>query len=108
MVGKNNSVLSRIKLKSPKVFNLDCTCHLAALCATGGLKRQPVYIDTILIDFSCQFKYSAKGWAEYAEIEAEFDCIKPIKILKHCTTRWLSFERCVKKVVQSCTRAGIL
>ena len=99
MVGKNNSVLSRIKLKSPKVFSIGCTCHLAALCATAGLKRLPVSIDTILIDISYHFKYSAKRWAEYAEIEAEFDDIKPLKILKHCTTRWLSLERCVKCLI---------
>ena len=99
MVGKNSSVLRRIKLKSPKVFSLGCTCHLAALCATAGLKRLPVSIDTILIDISYHFKYSAKICAEYTEIEAEFDDIKPLKILKHCTTRWLSLERCVKRLI---------
>ena len=34
MVGKNNSVLSRIKQINPTVLSLGCTCHLAALCAT--------------------------------------------------------------------------
>ena len=99
MVGKNNSVLSRMKLKSPRVFSPGCTCHLAALCVTAGLKRLPVSTDTILIDIFYHFKYSAKRWTEYAVIEAEFEDIKPLRIPKHCTTRWLNLERCVKHLI---------
>ena len=51
MVGKNNSVLSRIKEKQPKLFSLGCTCHLAALCATAGLKKIPVSVDSLLKTF---------------------------------------------------------
>ena len=25
--------------------------------------------------------------------------MKPLKILKHCTTRWLSLERCIKQII---------
>ena len=64
--------------------------------ATTGLKRLSVSIDTLLIDISYHFKYSAKRWTEYSEIEAAFD---DIKALKHCTTRWLSLERCVKHLI---------
>ena len=99
MVGKNNSVLSRIKEKNPHVFSLGCTCHLAALCAVAGLKKLPVSIDNLLIDIYYHFKYSAKRWSEYADIEAEFEDIKPLKFLKHCTTRWLSLERCIKRLI---------
>ena len=50
MVGKHNSVLSRILDKQSKVFSLGCVCHLAALCATAGLKQLPVSIDILIID----------------------------------------------------------
>ena len=99
MVGRNNSVLSRIKQKNPDVFSLGCTCHLAAICATAGLKKLPVSIDNLLIDIYYHFKYSAKRWSEYADIEAEFEDIKPLKFLKHCTTRWLSLERCIRRLI---------
>ena len=33
MTGKNNSVVTRIKEKTPSVFDLGCVCHLANLCA---------------------------------------------------------------------------
>ena len=40
MVGKINSVLSRIKEKQTKIFSLGCNSHLAALCATTGKNFQ--------------------------------------------------------------------
>ena len=100
MVGKHNSVISRILNKQKNVFSLGCICHLAALCATTGLKQLPVSIDTLLIDIHCYFKYSAKRWSEYMEIQADFEDIKPLKFLKHSTTRWLSLERCVKRLIE--------
>jgi hypothetical protein len=99
MVGVRNSVLSRIKLKQPTVFSLGCLCHLAALCAVAALTKLPVSVDDFLIDISYHFKYSAKRWTEYAEIRDDFSEIQPLRILKHCTTRWLSLERCIKRVI---------
>ena len=50
MVGKNNSVLSRLLRKQPKLFSLGCLCHLGALCAAAALKMLPVSLDELLID----------------------------------------------------------
>ena len=60
MVGVNNSVLSHIRDKQPKVFSLGCLCHLANLCSVAALKTLPVSIDSLLIDVFYHFKYSAK------------------------------------------------
>ena len=57
MVGKRNSVLSRLKLKQLNMFILGCLCHLAAL------KKLPISIDTLLIEILYHFKYSAKPGA---------------------------------------------
>ena len=57
-------------------------------------------IDILLIDIYCHFKYSAKSWTEYMEIQTEFEDIKPLKFLKHSTTRWLSLECCVKRLIE--------
>ena len=67
MVGENNSVLSRTKEKQPKLFSLGFTCHLVALCATAGLKKLPVSVDSLFIDICYHFKYSEKRWTEYSE-----------------------------------------
>lgn len=42
MVGKRNSVLSRLLEKQPKLYSLACVCHLAALGAAAGLKTLPI------------------------------------------------------------------
>ena len=99
MVSAHNSVLSRIRTKQPNLFSLGCLCHLSALCAAAALKTLPVSIDELLIDIFYHFKHSSKRYSEFTAIRDEFEDIAPLLILKHCTTRWLSLERCVKRLI---------
>ena len=99
MVGAHNSVLSRIRDKQSKVFSLGCLCHLANLCSDAALKTLPVSIDSLLIHVFYHFKYSAKRWERFSEIQAEFEDIRPLRVLKHSTTRWLSLLRCLKRLL---------
>ena len=100
MVGKHNSVLSRLLGKQPKLFSLGCLCHLGALCAAAAIKKLPVSLDDLFIDIFYHFKHSSKRWHEFNEIQREFSNVKPLRVLKHCTTRWLSLERCLKRLIQ--------
>ena len=99
MVGRRNSVLSRVLNEQPQVFSLGCICHLAALCAAAGLKALPVSIDNLLIDMFYHFKHSSKRVHEFKEILADFSDIAPMRVLKHCTTRWLSLDRAVERLI---------
>ena len=99
MVGKRNSVLSRLIQKQPDVFSLGCVCHLAALCAEAGLKALPLSIDDLLIDIFYHFKHSSKRCAEFAIVLRDFDGIAPLRVLKHCSTRWLSLERALGRLL---------
>ena len=92
MVGRNNSVLSRVREKQSKVFSMACVCHLAALAAAAGLKTLPFSLDNLLVDIYYHFKHSSKRWQEFADI---LEDIAPMKVLKHCTT---SLERAVKRL----------
>ena len=38
MVGKRNSVVTKIKEKNSAVFDIGCVCHLANLCTVAGVK----------------------------------------------------------------------
>jgi len=67
MVGKNNSVLSRLLRKLPKLFSLDYLCHLGALCTAAALKKLPVSLDNLLLDIFYHFKHSSKRWHEFHE-----------------------------------------
>ena len=99
MVGAHNSVLSRIRDKQPKVFSLGYLYHLANLRSVAALKTLPVSIDSLLIDVFYHFKYSAKRWERFSEIQAEFEDIRPLRVLKHSTTRWLSLLHCLKRLL---------
>ena len=55
MIGANNSVLSRVREKQPNVFNVGCICHLADLCASGGVKKLSLPIDEFLFDVHFHF-----------------------------------------------------
>ena len=100
MVGKHNSVLSQLLLKQPHLFSLGCLCHLSALCAAAALKKLPVSLDELLIDIYYHSKHSSKRWHEFNEIQLEFSDVKPLRVLKHSSTRWLSLERCLKRLIE--------
>ena len=99
MVGRRNSVLSRVLNEQPQVFSLGCICHLAALCAAAGLKALPVSIYNLLIDIFYHFKHSSKRVHEFEEVLADFSDIAPMKVLKHCTTRWLTLDHAVQRLI---------
>ena len=74
-------------------------CHLAALCAAAALKKLPVSIDGLLINIYYHFKHSSKRCEEFAQVRDDFEGIAPLSVIKHCSTRWLSLERAVKRLL---------
>ena len=98
MMGKHNSVLSRVKVKQSKVYSQGCVCHLANLSLLAGVKTLPVDVDDFLVDLFYFFDKSTKRKEEFHEFE-EFTGTKELKIIKHCSTRWLSLEKVVKRVL---------
>ena len=99
MIGKHNSVLSRVKTKQPGVFSQGCVCHLANLCLLQGIKCLPLDVDDFFVDLFYYFDKSFKRKEELHEFQ-DFTGTQQLKILKHCKTRWLSLERPVKRVLQ--------
>ena len=99
MIGKYNSVLSPVKGKQPGVFSQGCVCHLANLCLLQGIKYLPVEVDDFFVDLFYYFEKSFKRKEQLREFQ-EFSGTQQLKVLKHCTTRWLSLERSVKRVIQ--------
>ena len=72
---------------------------MGALCAAAALKKPSVLLDDLLVDIFYHFKHSSERWHEF-KILLEFSYIKPLRVLKHCTTRWLSLERCLKRLLE--------
>ena len=99
MKGSRNSVLSRLLEKQPKMVNMGCICHLTNLVTAAGVKKIPYPIDDLLVDIFYHFHHSSKRKEEYKEF-ATFCEVDPLKLLKHCQTRWLSLLRCVNRTLQ--------
>lgn len=99
MVGKHNSVLSRVKEKQPHVYSQGCVCHLANLALLAGVKALPVDINDFFVDLFYYFDKSVKRKEDLHEFQL-FTDTKPLKILKHCKTRWPSLEKAVYQVIQ--------
>ena len=98
MLGKNDSVLSRLKEKNLNIFSIGCICHLANLCVKDGLKALPLKVDDLLVDIFYYFKHSSKRIQDFKEFQ-EFTETDEEEILKHCPTRWLSLERVVNRTL---------
>ena len=52
MIGKHNSVLSRVRIKQPGVFSQGCVCHLVLL---QGIKCLPLDVDYFFVDLFYYF-----------------------------------------------------
>ena len=98
MKGKHNSVLSRVKEVQPTVLDIGCICHLANLCCVNAIKKIPLPVEDLLVDIYFHFHHSSKRKEAFKEFE-EFTDTEPMKILKHCSTRWLSLSRCVRRTL---------
>ncbi|XP_060588036.1 uncharacterized protein LOC132743524 [Ruditapes philippinarum] len=99
MVGRHNSVLSRIREKQPDVYDMGCVCHLANTCVQYGLKKLGVPVEDLLVDVFFHFHHSSKRKEEYKDFQM-FTDTEPAKIIKHCSTRWLSLQKCVSRLLQ--------
>ena len=93
MVGVCISVLNQFILSR-------VLCHLAALCAVAVLKKIPILVDNLLIYIFYHFKDFSKTWSGFADILAEFSEIKSLKVLKHCSTQWLSLQHCIRHLLE--------
>ena len=59
----------------------------------------PLAIDNLLIYIFYHFKHSSKRCTEFAIVLRDFDGIAPVRVLKHCSTRWLSLERAFSRLL---------
>ena len=55
MIGRNNSVLTRVRAMNENVFDMGCVCHLANICVSKAVKTLPLPVDDLLTDVFFHF-----------------------------------------------------
>lgn len=87
MIGKNNSVLSRVKAQAPHIHSVACPSHLVNICAKTAAKELSVSPEELLIDmYYYYFEKSSKRRKDLKEFQ-EFCNVAQQKIQMHCPTR---------------------
>ena len=103
MIGIHNSIASRCKVKNQEIYICGCPCHLANIGASNAhdafAEALAINVESLLIGIYYWFEKSTKQKGVLAEY-MEFCDLEYAKILKHVSTRWLSLERCVERILQ--------
>uniref|UniRef100_H3B615 DUF4371 domain-containing protein n=1 Tax=Latimeria chalumnae TaxID=7897 RepID=H3B615_LATCH len=97
-VGKHRSLKVHIENCAPKLYTLDCPCHLNSLCASKAASSLSVNVGKVLIlalyylDKSAKQKHLLKELAEFVNVEYR-------KILKLSDTCWLSMGKGIERIL---------
>jgi hypothetical protein len=100
MVGKKKGVYGFLLQKNPAVHLSGCTLHLVHIAAEKAANVLPAAIEEILIDIYYYFKKSSKRQDSLGMFQDMYD-IDQKKMIKHVATRWLSIDRCLKRLLDN-------
>ncbi|XP_060556756.1 uncharacterized protein LOC132717332 [Ruditapes philippinarum] len=99
MIGANNSVLSRVREQQPNVVNIGCVCHIMSTCTQYAVKKLAMPVEEVLQDTFTHFQHSSKR-RQILQDFREFTDTTTYKLVRHCSTRWLSLQTCVDRYLQ--------
>ena len=91
MSGERKGLQRHIRHKSPFAIYMNCRNHRLALCLVHLLKmyHELQSLDKLLLSLRKLFEYRLVRQAVFENAKI-VDDLKPLKILKACTTRWLT------------------
>uniref|UniRef100_H3A3T1 DUF4371 domain-containing protein n=1 Tax=Latimeria chalumnae TaxID=7897 RepID=H3A3T1_LATCH len=97
-VGRHRSLKVHIENRAPKLYTLNCPCHLISLCALKAASSLLVNGDEVLIRVFYYLDKSAR-WKHLLKEHAEFVNVEHRKILKHRHARWLSIGKRIDRIL---------
>ena len=99
MVGRKNSVLSRVREATKhRVFDFGCISHVANLCAVALVKCLSEPVEDLLVDTYFWFDKSSCRKEDFHDFQDFTDTPHEV-ITKHVSTRWLSLEKSVNRIL---------
>lgn len=100
MIGKNNSFMTRLQEETDALVVMRCICHSSALVASKACSKLPRTPEDFIKNVASHFSSSAKRTAELVEMQNFFQ-MEQKKMLKLSTTRWLSMQHAIKRVLEN-------
>ena len=98
MLGKRNSVVSRLKDGQLDLYILHCVCHISHLMVNDAVKCIPSCIIDMTGNLFWWFHHSSKRVNELRSFQELLE-VEGHKIEK-VNTRWLSLQACIKCVLE--------
>lgn len=100
MTGHIKGVISFIKQVQPDINFQGCVCHLLHLAAKNGCAAIKNFdVEELLIDIYFYLQNSSKRQHSF-QLCQDIYGLKPHKILKYISTRWLSMHGCIERILQ--------
>ncbi|XP_059179856.1 CB1 cannabinoid receptor-interacting protein 1b isoform X1 [Centropristis striata] len=93
-----NSDNASVMKGQPHVQDLGCTCHLVQLTTCCGIRAAQVPVEDILVGIYTHFDKSAKRCEVFKEF-VDSPHSDQLKLLRYCSTRWLSLLICIQRVL---------
>lgn len=102
-VGQHNSIMTRVLEKNDSVYFSRCQCHMVHNASSEGAKAFTTVtgfdVEDLVVDIFYWFDRSTKRKSKLAEYT--YFCDQEFrKIIKHVSTRWLSLEKAVTRILQ--------
>jgi hAT family C-terminal dimerisation region len=102
-MGKKNSIKSRVLEENENVYFMGCPCHMAHNAANKGSRAfvgmTNFDVEELVIDSFYWFDKSTKRKNELNEF-CEFCDFEYKQVLKHVSTRWLSLETAITRILK--------
>lgn len=101
MVGINNSVYTHLKSEVPNLILIKCVCHSLQLAVSHAARETfPRNLEFMISETYNWFSKSANRQNNYKYLfNAINDGADPKKIVRSCSTRWLSIEVAITRIL---------
>ncbi|KAG0418668.1 hypothetical protein HPB47_004671 [Ixodes persulcatus] len=101
MIGVNNGVYQKLKADVPNLLLVRCVCHSLNLAVSSAVAEAlPRNLEFLVSEIYNWFSRSPSRQQSYRDLyRALYDGHDPLKIVQSCSTRWLSIETAVRRVL---------
>jgi len=101
MVGINNGMHALLKKYNPNLILIRCVCHSIQLATSFACSQTlPRHLDFMISETYNWFSKSSLRQQSYLDLYKTMnDGHTPLKIVRACSTRWLSIESAVSRII---------